>query len=61
MKKSHLMGASGALLSTLVTVSAHAALIGVSPATAGGTDWQACYDDQPDITWTTKPTRGVTQ
>jgi hypothetical protein len=52
MKRSHLIGASGAMLSTFITVSAHAALIGVLPTTMGGTDWQAYYDDQLDISWT---------
>ncbi len=52
MKRSHLMGALGAMLSTIITLPAHAALIGVLPATTGGTDWQAYYDDQLDITWT---------
>jgi hypothetical protein len=30
-----------------------AALIGVLPTTPGGSDWQAYYDNQLDITWTT--------
>lgn len=52
MKKSHLIRTSGAILCILITVSAHAALIGVLPATPNGTDWQAYYDDQLDISWT---------
>ncbi len=52
MKRSHLLGALGATLSAVLTVSAHAALIGVLPATPAGTDWQAYYDDRLDITWT---------
>ncbi len=52
MKQSHLKGALGVILSTLITLPAHAALIGVLPATSGGTDYQAYYDDQLDITWT---------
>ena len=51
MKRSHLVGALGAMLSTVITVSAHAALIGVLPATSGGTDYQAYYDTDLDITW----------
>ena len=56
MKRSHLIGALGAMLSTIVSVSAHAALVGVLPATMGGTDYQAYYDDQLDITWTANAT-----
>ena len=52
MKRSPLVGALGAMLSIFITLPAHAALIGVLPATSGGTDWQAYYDDQLDITWT---------
>ncbi len=51
MKRSHLIGALGALLSTIITLPAYAALTGVLPATTGGTDWQAYYDDDLDITW----------
>jgi hypothetical protein len=44
---------SAAFVIALVTfsVSAKAAFIGVLPATPGGTDWQAYYDDQLGITW----------
>jgi hypothetical protein len=35
-----------------VSLSANAAFIGVLPETPDGTDWQAYYDDQLDITWT---------
>jgi hypothetical protein len=43
---------SAALVITLVSISlsSNAAFIGVLPATSGGTDWQAFYDDQLDIT-----------
>ena len=51
MKHSIIHGALGALLSTFITASAHAALVGVLPATVGGTDYQAYYDDQLDISW----------
>ena len=37
---------------TVVSFSTNAALIGVLPATTGGTDWQAYYDTDLDITWT---------
>ena len=50
--KSRLLGAVSANLFAFITVSAHAALTGVLPATLGGTDWQAYYDDQLDISWT---------
>ncbi|HED12383.1 MAG TPA: hypothetical protein ENI62_01765 [Gammaproteobacteria bacterium] len=52
MKYHNLIGALGAILSTLIALPAHAALIGVLPTTSGGTDYQAYYDDQLDITWT---------
>ena len=52
MKQSHLLGALGACAITFCSMSAHAALIGVLPATLGGTDYQAYYDDQLDISWT---------
>lgn len=45
------MGALGAVLSTFITLSANPALIGVLPATSGGTDWQAAYDNDRDISW----------
>jgi len=50
MKRPQRIGALGALLSTLITVSAHAALIGVLPDGSG--NFQAYYDDQLDISWT---------
>ena len=43
--------AGAAAVVLLCSVSAHAAFIGVLPATPGGTDYQAYYDDQLDITW----------
>lgn len=51
MKKPYLISMLGVVLSAFVSVPANAALIGVLPATEGGTDWQAYYDDQLDITW----------
>jgi len=46
-------GALGAclLLFSLITTTANAALIGRLPATMGGTDYQAYYDDVLDVTW----------
>jgi hypothetical protein len=35
-----------------MSFSANAAFIGVLPATPGGTDWQAYFDDVLGITWT---------
>lgn len=42
------MGLAAAFCAT----SAQASLTGRLPATPGGTDWQAFYDDELDITWT---------
>jgi len=52
MKNSRLIGASCAVVFGFISMSSHASLIGILPATAGGTDWQAFYDDQLDISWT---------
>ncbi len=52
MKKSHLLSAVCAVLFSLITVSANAELIGRLPATPGGSDWQAYYDDEADLSWT---------
>ena len=51
MNKSHIIGAFCAVLFTLITMSANAALFGRLPLTPGGTDYQAAYDDVLDITW----------
>lgn len=40
-----------ALVLSFSSVAAHAALIGILPATPGGTDYQAYYDDIIDVTW----------
>ena len=40
------------VFSMAVVSTAEAALIGVLPATAGGSNFQAYYDDQLDISWT---------
>jgi hypothetical protein len=50
--KSPVLGAVNAVLFTFVTVSANAELVGRLQAIPGGTDYQAYYDDQLDITWT---------
>jgi hypothetical protein len=52
MKQPHLIGALCAAAISFISLSSHAALIGVLPATMGGTDYQAYYDDQLDISWT---------
>ncbi len=52
MNKSRLLGAVCAGMLSFVTLSVNAALIGRLPATMGGTDWQAYFDDQLNITWT---------
>jgi len=52
MNKSLLPGAVCACILSFVIFPVNAALVGVLPATPGGTDWQAYYDDQLDITWT---------
>lgn len=52
MNKSRLFGTLfGSVLSLFVTTIANAALVGVLPATSGGTDYQAYYDDVTDVTW----------
>lgn len=51
MKKSHLFSTVCACVLSMLTCTSNAALIGVLPATSGGTDWQAYYDDLLDITW----------
>ena len=53
MKKSQLLSAVCTALFTVITVSAHASLVGRLPLTPGGTDFQAAYDTVLDITWLT--------
>jgi len=48
MKKLHLLGA---VCGSLITTTTNAALVGRQPATLGGTDYQAYYDDILNITW----------
>ena len=43
----------GLVVGLVFTVPAKADLLGRSPATPGGTDYQAAYDDVLDITWVT--------
>lgn len=51
-KQQQITGAVCATLFSLGLMStAHAALIGRLPATPGGTDYQAYYDDVLDVTW----------
>jgi hypothetical protein len=52
MSKSHIIGALSAVVFSFISMLSHASLTGILPATAGGTDWQAFYDDQLDISWT---------
>lgn len=51
MKRSRLLGVTFTVLLASITMSANAALIGVLPATPGGNDYQAYYDDVTDLTW----------
>ena len=51
MKRSRLLGAVCAAVVSFVTLSSHATLHGILPATPGGSDWQAYYDDVADLTW----------
>ena len=61
MKKSRLLGAVCAVLFTLITVSAHASLVGRLPSTPGGTDFQAAYDTVLDITWLADANYAITE
>ena len=51
MNTSRLLGAVSACALALMTMTATAELQGRLPATPGGTDWQAVYDTDLDITW----------
>lgn len=51
MKKSRLLGASCAGVFTLIATTSQADLVGVLPATPGGTDYRAYYDTVADLTW----------
>jgi hypothetical protein len=51
MRKTHLLRALCAVTFSFITLPANAALLGVLPATPDGTDYQAYYDTQLDITW----------
>lgn len=51
MNRSRLFGAFGACLCLLASSAAFPSLLGRLPATPGGTDFQAYYDTDLDITW----------
>jgi len=51
VKLRHIGVACVGWLLTLVALTSQAALIGVLPATPGGTDYQAYYDDVANLTW----------
>lgn len=51
MKKARLLGAVCAGLFAFTTASVNATLVGILPATSGGSDWQAYWDDVADLTW----------
>ena len=51
MKTPSLTYAGCAALFFFQTAPSQAALVGVLPATAGGTDYQAYYDTESDLTW----------
>ena len=53
MMQSRYLGAISAVVFIYISISANAALHGRLPATTGGTDYQAAYDDVLDITWVT--------
>ena len=59
MKNSRFIGVVCAILFSIITVSANAALVGRLPLTPGGTDYQAAYDDVLDITWLTDADLGM--
>jgi len=51
MTTTRLLGVLCACAVSLITTPSYATLIGVLPATPGGTDYQAYYDDVADLTW----------
>ena len=51
MTTTRLLGVLCACAVSLITTPSNATLIGVLPATPGGTDYQAYYDDVLDVTW----------
>lgn len=53
MKKSRLLCLICAGVFPLIAPTSQANLIGVLPATPGGTDYQAYYDTEADLTWLT--------
>jgi len=51
MTTTRLLGVLCACAVSLITTPSYATLIGVLPATPGGTDYQAYYDSVADLTW----------
>jgi hypothetical protein len=51
MYRSRLTGALCAVVLTLIATASQATLVGVLPATPGGTDYQAHYDTEANLTW----------
>ena len=51
MRKLGLLSMACTAILSLISMSSNAALIGRLPATQGGTDYQAYYDNVLDITW----------
>ena len=51
MKQLQLISVLCATVISFTSLPSQAALVGVLPATMGGTDWQAVYDDDLDISW----------
>jgi hypothetical protein len=49
--KRRIIAAGLVVTGLFLSLSANAAFIGILPATSGGSDWQAYYDNQLDITW----------
>jgi hypothetical protein len=60
MNRCRIICTLGTILSIFMTLSARAALIGVLPATPGGTDWQAVYDADINVTWVSDASLGAT-
>jgi hypothetical protein len=51
MKKSHFLGSLCTGVLTLIATTSQADLVGVLPTTPGGTDYQAYYDTDANLTW----------
>jgi hypothetical protein len=59
MKKSRLFGLFCACTFILIATASQATLVGVLPATPGGTDYQAYYDTDADLTWLADANAGL--